>query len=60
MTPLILKRTLPSGKYELFKINELNIIDDDTIMKYIKKYWLLYYLLLLLFMIIIYYYLFNI
>jgi hypothetical protein len=38
MTPLILKRTLPSGKYELFKINELNIIDDDTIMKYIKKY----------------------
>ena len=28
---------MPSGKYELFKINELNIIDDDTIMKYIIK-----------------------
>lgn len=44
MTPLIIKRILPSGKYELFKINELNIIDDDAIMKYIiKKWWIFIY-----------------
>lgn len=35
MTPLIIKRTLPNGKYELFKINELQIEDDTSVSKYI-------------------------
>jgi hypothetical protein len=37
MTPLLIKRILPSGKYELFKINELEFDEDLSISKFIIK-----------------------